>query len=172
MDSGMGKKRIVFEQNKYEYLLEGKRQHRGNPYGKQKSGWIHKVMFWSVLFSMILLCACGKKEQETGKIYHIYSLNNEETAITSHDYRTETTDQKILLQELLEQLSAPADKLQYRAPLSGNVQLLSESITEEQLLLDFSEEYYRQPVTTEVLTRAAIVRTLSQIDGVAHIYFQ
>ena len=79
---------------------------------------IHKVMFWSVLFSMILLCACGKKEQETGKIYHIYSLNNEETAITSHDYRTETTDQKILLQELLEQLSAPADKLQYRAPLS------------------------------------------------------
>ena len=75
-------------------------------------------------------------------------------------------------QELLEQLSAPADKLQYRAPLSGNVQLLSESITEEQLLLDFSEEYYRQPVTTEVLTRAAIVRTLSQIDGVAHISFQ
>ena len=172
MDSGMGKKRIVFEQNKYEYLLEGKRQHRGNPYGKQKSGWIHKVMFWSVLFSMILLCACGKKEQETGRIYHIYSLNNEETAIASHDYRTETTDQEILLQELLEQLSAPADKLQYRAPLSGNVQLLSESITEEQLLLDFSEEYYRQPVTTEVLTRAAIVRTLSQIDGVAHISFQ
>ena len=172
MDSGMGKKRIVFEQNKYEYPLEATQQHRGNPYGKQKSGWIHKVMFWSVLFSMILLCACGKKEQETGKIYHIYSLNNEETAITSHDYRTETTDQKILLQELLEQLSAPADKLQYRAPLSGNVQLLSESITEEQLLLDFSEEYYRQPVTTEVLTRAAIVRTLSQIDGVAHISFQ
>lgn len=66
----------------------------------------------------------------------------------------------------------PADKLQYRAPLSGNVQLLSESITEEQLLLDFCEEYYRQPVTTEVLTRAAIVRTLSQIDGVAHISFQ
>ena len=149
MDSGMGKKRIVFEQNKYEYPLKATQQHRGNPYGKQKSGWIHKVMFWSVLFSMILLCACGKKEQETGKIYHIYSLNNEETAITSHDYRTETTDQKILLQELLEQLSAPADKLQYRAPLSGNVQLLSESITEEQLLLDFSEEYYRQPVTTE-----------------------
>ena len=52
------------------------------------------------------------------------------------------------------------------------MQLLSESITEEQLLLDFSEEYYRQPVTTEVLTRAAIVRTLSQIDGVAHISFQ
>ena len=71
MDSGMGKKRIVFEQNKYEYPLEATQQHRGNPYGKQKSGWIHKVMFWSALFSMILLCACGKKEQETGKIYHI-----------------------------------------------------------------------------------------------------
>ena len=127
----------------------------------EDSGMRKKKIFLSVLFFMILLCACGKKEQETGKLYHIYSLNNEETAIASHDYRTETTDQEALLQEL-----------QYRAPLSGNVQLLSESITEEQLLLDFSEEYYRQPVTTEVLTRAAIVRTLSQIDGVAHISFQ
>ena len=59
MDSGMGKKRIVFEQNKYEYPLEATQQHRGNPYGKQKSGWIHKVMFWSVLFSMILLFVLG-----------------------------------------------------------------------------------------------------------------
>ena len=31
MDSGMGKKRIVFEQNKYEYPLEATQQHRGNP---------------------------------------------------------------------------------------------------------------------------------------------
>lgn len=136
-----------------------------------KGAWLYKAVFLTVITGVCLMCACGKKNQETGKLYHIYSLNKEETAITSHDYRTETTDQEALLQELLEQLSMPADKLQYRAPLSGNVQLLSESITEEQLLLDFSEEYYRQPVTTEVLTRAAIVRTLSQIDGVAHISF-
>ena len=171
MDRGMGNSRIVFEQNKYEHSLEGKRQHMNNRYGQRKDAWFYKMVFLPVMLGVCLLCACGRKEQETGKLYHIYSLNNEETAIASHDYRTKTTDQEALLQELLEQLSVPADKLQYRAPLSGNVQLLSESITEEQLLLDFSEEYYRQPVTTEVLTRAAIVRTLSQIDGVAHISF-
>ena len=108
----------------------------------------------------------GQSPHNCRQIYHIYSLNNEETAIASHDYRTETTDQKILLQELLEQLSAPADKLQYRAPLSGNVQLLSESITEEQLLLDFSEEYYEVKSLDEKLMRAAIVQSLLQIDGI------
>ena len=148
-------------------------QERWNKQQKLKYGCFRREGFLVVMAILgLLLCGCGKKEQETGKLYHVYSLNNDETAIASHEYRTETTDQEALIQELLEQLSMPADRLQYRAPLSGNVQLLSESVTEEQLLLDFSEEYYHQPVTTEVLTRAAIVRTLSQVDGVTHISFQ
>ena len=63
----MGKKRIVFEQNKYEYPLEATQQHRGNPYGKQKSGWIHKVMFWSVLFSMILFVPVERRSRKREK---------------------------------------------------------------------------------------------------------
>ena len=160
---------MILKQNicKYQQVNQQKNQSIDRHYqrGQHKGAWFYKMVFLPVILGVCLLCACGKKNQETGKLYHIYSLNNEETAIASHDYRTETTDQEALLQELLEQLSVPADKLQYRATLSGNVQLLSESITEEQLLLDFSEEYYRQPVTTEVLTRAAIVRTWSKIDG-------
>ena len=113
-------------------------QERWNKQQNLKYGCFRREGFLIVMAVLgLLLCSCGKKEQETGKLYHVYSLNNDETAIASHEYRTETTDQEALIQELLEQLSTPADRLQYRAPLSGNVQLLSESVTEEQLLLDF-----------------------------------
>lgn len=127
----------------------------------------------ALLLALILLPSCKKKQEEqTGRIYYIYCVNNEETGIVSHEYQTETMERNVLLEELLQQLSLASDKLQYKAPLAGSFSLLGYSITEEQLVLNFSEEYRKQPATTEVLVRAAIVRTLSQIDGVAHISFQ
>lgn len=127
----------------------------------------------ALLLALILLPSCKKKQEEqTGRVYYIYCVNNEETGIVSHEYQTETMERNILLEELLQQLSLASDKLQYKAPLAGSFSLLGYSITEEQLVLNFSEEYRKQPATTEVLVRAAIVRTLSQIDGVAHISFQ
>lgn len=127
----------------------------------------------ALLLALILLPSCKKKQEEqTGRVYYIYCVNNEETGIVSHEYQTETMERNVLLEELLQQLSLASDKLQYKAPLAGSFSLLGYSITEEQLVLNFSEEYRKQPATTEVLVRAAIVRTLSQIDGVAHISFQ
>lgn len=131
------------------------------------------IIFIMMLACICLLSACQKtKEVKTGTVYHIYCLNNEETGIQSHEYQTETTDRSLLLQELLDQLSLTSDKLQYKAPLSGSFTLLDETFSNEQLFLNFSEEYRKQSATTEVLVRAAIVRTLSQIDGVLHISFQ
>lgn len=127
----------------------------------------------ALLLALILLPSCKKKQEEqTGRVYYIYCVNNEETGIVSHEYQTETTERNALLDELLQQLSLASDKLQYKAPLAGSFSLLGYTVTEEQLVLNFSEEYRKQPATTEVLVRAAIVRTLSQIDGVAHISFQ
>lgn len=125
-----------------------------------------------LLLGLFLLTACGKKEIQQGTVYQIYGLNSEETAIVSHEYRTETTASEELLKELLKELAQPSEKLKYKAPVSGSVKLVSSSLSEEQLTLDFDKEYYTIPVTTEVLTRAAIVRTLSQISDIRYISFQ
>lgn len=125
-----------------------------------------------LLCGVLLLAACGKKEKAQGEVYQIYCLNNEETAIVSHEYRTETTDQEALLKELLTELAKPSEKLKYKAPISGSVRLVSSSLSKEQLTLDFDKDYYTVPVTTEVLTRASVVRTLSQIVGIGYISFQ
>lgn len=131
-----------------------------------------KYLFMFV-FLLTVLCACGQQNSAGhGRTYDIYYENNDETGIYSQSYVTETTDREELLAELLEQLGTVSGKLEYKAPLSGGFKLLNYTVAEDQLTLVFDENYKWQPVITEVLVRAAIVRTLTQIDGIQHVTFQ
>lgn len=127
-----------------------------------------------VLMSMLFLAgACAQKQDEQpGYAYKVYYINSDETAIFSSEYRTQEEDQEALLKELLEQLGTVPEKLEYKAPVSGAVKLRSYTINKDQLVLDFEESYRSQSATTEVLARAAIVRTLTQIKGIQYISFQ
>lgn len=126
-----------------------------------------------VIIVIVFFCACGRAQAEKpGKIYRIYYVNNDETAISPYEYVTETTDREALLTELLEQLRTGSERLKYKAPLSDKFPLLDYVVNEDQLTLSFDESYTWQETTTEVLVRAAIVRTLTQIDGISYVSFQ
>lgn len=131
-----------------------------------------KYLFWLLLL-MTVLCACGKqKGNEQGKVYKVYYVNYDETGIFSREYTTETADREALVDELIEQMEMVPERLEYKAPLSGNFYLLDRTLTEDQLTLSFDENYKELSVTTEVLVRAAIVRTLTQIEGISYVSFQ
>ncbi len=127
-----------------------------------------------VLMIMLFLAgACAQKQDEQpGYAYKVYYINSDETAIFSSEYSTQEEDQEALLKELLEQLGTVPEKLEYKAPVSGAVKLRSYTINKDQLVLDFEESYRSQSATTEVLTRAAIVRTLTQVKGIQYVSFQ
>ncbi len=131
-----------------------------------------KYLFLLLLMA-VMVCACSVQDTgKQGKVYKIYYVNNEETGISPYEYATETTDQSVLIKELLEQLGMASERLEYKAPLSGAFRLLDYSMSKDQLILNFDENYMWQPVTTEVLVRAAIVRTLTQIEGIQYVSFQ
>lgn len=131
-----------------------------------------KVLIFLLIMAAVL-CACGRnRSNEKKNIYHVYYVNYDETAVVSREYSTDTTDKAALIDELVEQMKVMPEKLEYKAPLSGNFNLLESVLTEEQLTLSFDEAYKEQPVTTEVLVRAAIVRTLTQVEGVSYVSFQ
>lgn len=131
-----------------------------------------RVVFLSLVFAA-LVCACGQQRDAGQKYtYKIYYENNDETGIYPQDYVTETEDKEALVSEFIEQLGTVSGKLEYKAPLSGNFNLLDYNIAEDQVTLVFDENYKLQPVTTEVLVRAAIVRTLTQIEGIQYVSFQ
>ena len=135
-----------------------------------------KKQFFLLLLLILCIAGCGApnaSEAESGKLYDIYYVNNEETKIFSNMYQTTTVDEEILLNELLEQLAAVSEKGEYKAPLAENFELLGYIWDSEarQLTINFDEHYKEMDTIKEVLVRAAIVRTLSQLGSVHYISF-
>ena len=132
-----------------------------------------KTIFWCCILLPLLLCsACGSRTQsEDGKLYNIYYVNNEETKNIAGEYVSQTEDTEELLAELLEQLSLVPSKFEYEAPLAGSFEILGYTLDKGQLTINFGENYRGMDSVKEVLTRAAIVRTLTQIKGIDYVSF-
>lgn len=113
--------------------------------------------------------ACGRNGQEGGYSYHIYYVNKEGTGVVSEEYVTNSVDRDALLQEFIRQLQDTAEKPEYISPLPAAFQ--GYTLNEGQMNLDFSEDYIKQEPIVEVLCRAAVVRTLTQIEGIDTITF-
>lgn len=127
----------------------------------------------AVIVSIMLMCAaCGREpESDSGRIYDIYYVNKEETNTLTGEYVSETVEPEKLLEELLEQLGRIPDKLEYEAPLANGFTLLGYTLDNGQLTLNFDEQYKSMDTMKEILTRAAIVRTVTQIPEVSYVSF-
>lgn len=124
------------------------------------------------LLLIMFVTACGEQEiSKEGKQYQIYCVSKDETRLVSHAYQTQTEETDILLAELLTQLETLPDKMEYEAPLDRGFQVEGYVLENGLLTMDFDEQYHGQETTVEVLTRAAIVRTLVQIPGLEHVTF-
>lgn len=121
---------------------------------------------------LALFCACGSGENgQKGTAYQIYYVNNEETKIIPREYRSETTDEESLLKELLEQLAMISERLEYETPLAKEFTLTGHTLDNGLLTLDFDERYKDLRGTREVLVRASIVRTMTQLKQVEQVAF-
>lgn len=134
---------------------------------------LYKGLLCSLFLLLLLgLTACGKDKEEAGTTtYQIYYVNKDKTAVTSYEYKTATESNEEVLIELLAELAKVPAKFEFYPPLAGEFRLNSSQMSEGRLWLDFDEAYKNQEVLGEILTRAAIVRTLSQIESVNHISF-
>lgn len=115
------------------------------------------------------LAACGKEEPAGENAWQVYYLSSSETKVEPHsrEITAETTEGK--LDELIQCLSSNPEKLDYKAPLAMGFQVLGTKLEGETLLLDVDAAYLGLPTTTEVLVRAAIVRTLTQLENISYV---
>ena len=126
----------------------------------------------SALFLLAVLSACGRENPgKSGDSYTVYYVNKAGTGVVSAEYVTDTPkeDKEALLQELIGRLQNTTEKPEYLAPLSASFQ--SYNLNGGQMNLDFAEAYREQNPILEVLGRAAVVRTLTQIEGIDTITF-
>lgn len=119
-----------------------------------------------VLICLITLAACGQEQVDQSKIYSVYYVSNSETKIEMHEYYMEAEDLESQVTELLNALATTPAKLEYKAPLNMGFQVQSVEVNMGKVHLDMTEDYNSLSTTTEVLVRAAIVRTLTQLNQI------
>ena len=120
------------------------------------------------------LSGCGKEEEESEQKIKVYYVNNSETGIISQDYEltAPVNDTDAVIKELIEVLGQMPDRLQYEAPISGDIHLIGYSLNDKLLTMNFSPNYSNLGRTIEILDRAAIVRTFTQLENIDYVSFQ
>lgn len=129
-------------------------------------------LFGCLFLAVFGLCGCGKKERlsnpEAG-LFRIYYLNQTRTRLTSVEYETEAGDSERIVAELTEQILAVPENPDYQAVLEEGVVFLGVTREENILNLNFNKEYGSMKPTREVICRAALAKTFTQVPGIDYI---
>ncbi len=129
-----------------------------------------------LLFLIISVCSCSGETatSETTteeRVMQIYYVNKNATKVVSDSYKPKNSGGEELLKELLEVLQTNPDNLEYRQVIPSEVRVVNSYIENKQVYLVFDSAYSLLSRITEILSRAAIVRTLTQIEGVETVVF-
>ena len=129
-----------------------------------------KVIYLITLLVLgIFLYGCAKESSEGD--YKINYLSSDESSIVEKDYDTRTVDTDELINELLELMRNDQGEIDYINPIPTDVEVIGFTLNDEQLLIDFSNDYLQMDKAREVLCRAAVVQTLCQVEGISYISF-
>lgn len=116
------------------------------------------------------LAGCGEKKEEVSD-YYIYYLDKDKTKNVAVGFEPKASDTEGMIKEMLEALTKNTDSPDYQKVLPEDVLINEWKLENAQLYLFFSNDYGELDNITEVLCRAAIVRTLTQLEGVDCISF-
>lgn len=141
----------------------------------------------AAVFSCALLSACGQEQNQAtentenavqniqskeGPEYKIYYLDKEETRISSEKFTPVQTETKKMIDEFLKAMEKDPSDVELERTMGIKIFLENYSYDTNQVVLNFKEDYLALPKTTEILVRAAMVKTLNQIPGVDYVLFQ
>ncbi len=115
-----------------------------------------------------LIAGCAKNEVPEGGTV-VYYLTKDATALVPVSYEMTGDGPEVKVEELLAKLEEVPESVDLRRTIPENVMLLSYTMDRKQLYLDFSTEYLNMDKATEVLVRAAIVKTMVQVEEISFI---
>lgn len=133
-----------------------------------------------MLTAFLVLGGCSRGDRggmEAGeKVYQIYYLNSSMTKLEPQDYKmpvkpddnsNTAADWEIL--SLMEQLKTVPKDLDRQAAVPDKVGFEKYKLEDTVLYLYFDNNYAMMNATREILCRAALVRTLTQVEGVEYV---
>jgi germination protein M len=133
-----------------------------------------KGMLWCFVLLLLagvlcVLSSCGEEQKPNGPTVQVYYVSSMETKVETHEYEKPVGSTEEQVKTLMSYLAAVFEKPAYKSPLAMGFNVLGVEYQEGSLVLNMDDNYSKLSSTTEVLVRAAIVRTLIQADGVNRV---
>ncbi len=110
-----------------------------------------------------------------GPGYRIYYISQDETQISSFSYQLASTTIDGIIQECLEALKTQPDNERFKPVLAPELTLIRYKYDKDTAALElyFDSSYTNLEKTTEILIRAAIVKTMTQFIGlIDYVYIK
>lgn len=132
------------------------------------------LLLWLTIWC---LGGCARKEEPVPRelqegTYKIYYINGSMTKLAPKEYYTQTRDQESLIQELMDQFLNVPNDVDSQVALSDKVGYLGYRQENQVLYLYFDAGYgsrVNMNPTREILCRAALAKTMTQIQGIDYI---
>ena len=129
------------------------------------------------LFSLCLVLVCvlglfaGCGEEQAGSDFYIYYLDIDYAGIVPVAYEMEAKDAGGQIQEVVDMLSRETRDVEYMKTIPSDVKVEGYQLDQGTLSVYFNTDYGQLETYTEVMVRAAVVKTLLQIPGVDSVTF-
>ncbi len=137
-----------------------------------------RKMWLRLLFltAIMALAGCSKRGEEPQTpeegTYKVYYLNSSMTRLAPEEYQTDTREQETLIQELMDQFLNVPNDVDSQVALSDKVGYLGYRQEDRVLFLYFDAGYSNRinmNTTREILCRAALTKTMTQIEGIDYV---
>lgn len=128
-----------------------------------------------ILCTVILvfgMTGCGEKTDKQLMSYQVFYINSDGSGLTGKTYQLKDAKQDLVsvIKELIIRLQTPQDE-SLKSPIDEGIQVVDYQIKENQLSVYFSAGYNNKSGLDEILSRAAIVKTLCQIQEIEYVEF-
>lgn len=127
------------------------------------------LLLFPLLF--FFLVACGKEKSDY-QGYYIYCTDTNETRVEGEEYTPKSEGTDNLIREFLRQMDREPENISLKKAIPENVMIDDYTINSEgNLCLYWAASYGNYTGISEILRRAAIVKTLCQIPAVETVEF-
>ena len=124
-----------------------------------------------ILLCLSLLAGCRKgKEPEEGESFICY-VNTEDTALVKEKYEMKGENAEEKVKNLLNAMQKEPDSIEYKSVFPEKLKIQDWTLSDKKLEIHFNSTYEKLSADKEVLLKAAVVQTLSQLSEVEYVCF-
>lgn len=124
-----------------------------------------------LLACLLLLGGCKKQDKLEKGGPRIYYVNVDGTGLVEESYEITGDTVEAEVKDVLKAMKEEPDSIEYKSAFPENVSVKNWKLEEDRLVLHFNKEYKKMNISSEILFRAAVVKSLTQITGIDYVEF-